>query len=163
MGGGGLMMVKGTEQQKFFLELGAMSLETLPEFNDIYDGFFPNSLHEKVHEDVSYCTMARRMTCITQSWRTSFKTGKLKWGNSKGPSVKWGKGATQRGQVRNEQTSNIKWGGEMGKLQISSNEEWRNGETAQAFKGNRSSMQRKQHKHAMESDQACNGIRPSMQ
>ncbi|GFT78942.1 hypothetical protein TNCV_3093311 [Trichonephila clavipes] len=32
-----------------------MSLETLPEFND--NGIFPNSLHEEVHEDVSYCTM----------------------------------------------------------------------------------------------------------
>ncbi|GFX84896.1 hypothetical protein TNCV_4997281 [Trichonephila clavipes] len=39
MGRVGLMVVKGTEQQKNFLELGvfAMSLETLPEFNDIYD------------------------------------------------------------------------------------------------------------------------------
>ncbi|GFW24888.1 hypothetical protein TNCV_3846221 [Trichonephila clavipes] len=44
-----LMVVKGTEQQKKFLR--AMSLETLPEFND--DGTFPNSLHE----DVSYCTI----------------------------------------------------------------------------------------------------------
>ncbi|GFW99420.1 putative DD41D transposase [Trichonephila clavipes] len=37
---GGLMVVKGAEQQKIFLEMGvfAMSLETLPEFNDIYDG-----------------------------------------------------------------------------------------------------------------------------
>ncbi|GFX14465.1 hypothetical protein TNCV_1616481 [Trichonephila clavipes] len=61
MGRGGLMVVKGTEQQKIFLELGvfAMSLETLPEFNDIYDGTFLNSLHEKVHEDVSYCTMVK--------------------------------------------------------------------------------------------------------
>ncbi|GFV93217.1 hypothetical protein TNCV_2911681, partial [Trichonephila clavipes] len=43
MGRGGLMVVKGTEQQKIFLELGvfAMSLETLPEFNDIFDGTFP--------------------------------------------------------------------------------------------------------------------------
>ncbi|GFU60957.1 hypothetical protein TNCV_3372741 [Trichonephila clavipes] len=49
MGRGGLMVVKGTEQQKFFLELGvvAMSLETLPEFNAIYDGTFPISLHEE--------------------------------------------------------------------------------------------------------------------
>ncbi|GFX29944.1 hypothetical protein TNCV_3964151 [Trichonephila clavipes] len=61
MGQGGLMVVKGTEQQKIFLELGvfAISLETLPEFNDIYDGTFPNSLHEEVHEDVSYCTMVK--------------------------------------------------------------------------------------------------------
>ncbi|GFU54854.1 hypothetical protein TNCV_4939801 [Trichonephila clavipes] len=59
MGRGGLMVVKGTEQQKTFLELPAMSLETLPEFNDIYDGTFPNSLHEEVHEDVSYCTMVK--------------------------------------------------------------------------------------------------------
>ncbi|GFX14480.1 uncharacterized protein TNCV_1616631 [Trichonephila clavipes] len=45
MGRRGLMVVKGTEQQKFFLELGvfAMSLETLLEFNDIYDGTFLNS------------------------------------------------------------------------------------------------------------------------
>ncbi|GFX92687.1 hypothetical protein TNCV_2012731 [Trichonephila clavipes] len=61
MGRGGLMVVKGTEQQEVFLELGllAISLETLPEFNDIYDGTFPNSLHEEVHEDVSYCTMVK--------------------------------------------------------------------------------------------------------
>ncbi|GFW07716.1 hypothetical protein TNCV_3918491 [Trichonephila clavipes] len=60
MGRGGLMVVKGTEEIKIFLELGvfAMSLETLPEFNDIYDGTFPN-LHEEVHEDVSYCTMVK--------------------------------------------------------------------------------------------------------
>ncbi|GFU15849.1 hypothetical protein TNCV_2367941 [Trichonephila clavipes] len=57
MGRGGLMVVKGIEQQKVFLELGAMSLETLPEFND--DGTFPNSLHEKVHEDVSYCSIVK--------------------------------------------------------------------------------------------------------
>ncbi|GFT78959.1 hypothetical protein TNCV_3093431 [Trichonephila clavipes] len=53
----GLMVVKGTEQPKNLLEPGAMSLETLPEFND--DGTFPNSLHEEVHEDVSYCTMIK--------------------------------------------------------------------------------------------------------
>ncbi|GFX76147.1 uncharacterized protein TNCV_1835221 [Trichonephila clavipes] len=53
MGRGSLMVVKRTEQQNFFLELVAMSLETLPEFNAIYDGTFPNSLHE----DVSYCTI----------------------------------------------------------------------------------------------------------
>ncbi|GFT30553.1 hypothetical protein TNCV_2378131 [Trichonephila clavipes] len=58
MGRGGLMVVKGTEQQKVFLELVvfAMLLETLPEFKDIYDGTFPNSLHE----DASYCTMLFR-------------------------------------------------------------------------------------------------------
>ncbi|GFW95385.1 hypothetical protein TNCV_2971071 [Trichonephila clavipes] len=57
MGRGGLLVVKGTEQQKIFLELGmvAMSLETLPEFNAIYDGTFPIFLHE----DVSYCTMVK--------------------------------------------------------------------------------------------------------
>ncbi|GFU77786.1 hypothetical protein TNCV_1137941 [Trichonephila clavipes] len=54
---GGLMVVKGTEQQKNFPELGAMSLKTPPEFND--DLTFPNSLHEEVHEDVSYCTMVK--------------------------------------------------------------------------------------------------------
>ncbi|GFS95421.1 uncharacterized protein TNCV_409841 [Trichonephila clavipes] len=53
MGREGLMVVKGTEQQKISLELVAMSLETLPEFNAIYDEIFPNSLHE----DVSYCTI----------------------------------------------------------------------------------------------------------
>ncbi|GFU53779.1 uncharacterized protein TNCV_3472251 [Trichonephila clavipes] len=53
----GRMVVKGTEQQKIFLELGAMSLELLPEFNDIYDGSFPDSLYEEVHEDVPYSTM----------------------------------------------------------------------------------------------------------
>ncbi|GFS86590.1 hypothetical protein TNCV_903441 [Trichonephila clavipes] len=58
---GGCMVVKGTEQQIFFLLLGmfAMSLETLPEFNNIYDRTFPNSLHEEVHDDVSYCTMVK--------------------------------------------------------------------------------------------------------
>ncbi|GFY32661.1 hypothetical protein TNCV_674161 [Trichonephila clavipes] len=37
MGRGGFMVVKRTDQQKVFLELGVfeMSLETLPEFNDI--------------------------------------------------------------------------------------------------------------------------------
>ncbi|GFS51595.1 hypothetical protein TNCV_550051 [Trichonephila clavipes] len=61
MGRRGLMVVKGTEQQKIFLELGvfAMSLETLPEFNGIYDGTFPNSFHEEVHEDVSYCIIVK--------------------------------------------------------------------------------------------------------
>ncbi|GFW07569.1 hypothetical protein TNCV_3917021 [Trichonephila clavipes] len=61
MGRRSLMVVKGTEQQNFFLELGvfAMSLEMLPEFKDIYDGTFPNFLHEDVHEDVSYCTMVK--------------------------------------------------------------------------------------------------------
>ncbi|GFX42236.1 hypothetical protein TNCV_4310711 [Trichonephila clavipes] len=45
MGRGGLMVVKGTEKQKILQELGvfAMSLETLPKFNDIYDGTVPNS------------------------------------------------------------------------------------------------------------------------
>ncbi|GFT12417.1 hypothetical protein TNCV_2709811 [Trichonephila clavipes] len=60
---GGLMVVKGTDQQKIFQELGvfAMSLETLPKFIDICDGIFPNFLHEDVHEegDVSYCTMVK--------------------------------------------------------------------------------------------------------
>ncbi|GFS71740.1 hypothetical protein TNCV_2995181 [Trichonephila clavipes] len=58
---GGLMVVKRTEQQKIFQELGvfAMSLETLPEFKDIYDGIFQNSMHEDAHEDVSYCTMVK--------------------------------------------------------------------------------------------------------
>ncbi|GFX09125.1 hypothetical protein TNCV_4167041 [Trichonephila clavipes] len=61
MGRGDLIVVKGTELQKVFLELGvfAMSLETLPEFKHIYDGTFPNSLHEEVHEDISYCTMVK--------------------------------------------------------------------------------------------------------
>ncbi|GFV07128.1 hypothetical protein TNCV_3601481 [Trichonephila clavipes] len=47
LGRGGLMEVKGMEQQKLFQELGvfAVSVETLPEFKDIYDGIFPNSLH----------------------------------------------------------------------------------------------------------------------
>ncbi|GFV47665.1 hypothetical protein TNCV_1708611 [Trichonephila clavipes] len=61
IGRGGLMVVKGTEPPKIFLELGvfAMSLETLPEFNDTYDGTFPISLHEKLHKDVSNCTMLK--------------------------------------------------------------------------------------------------------
>ncbi|GFU02130.1 hypothetical protein TNCV_533381 [Trichonephila clavipes] len=51
------MVVKGTEQQNIFLELGvfAMSLETLPEFNDMCNGTVPNSLHE----DVSYFSMGK--------------------------------------------------------------------------------------------------------
>ncbi|GFW87058.1 hypothetical protein TNCV_1922841 [Trichonephila clavipes] len=51
MSRGGLMVFKGTEQQKILLELGvvAMSLETLPEFNAIYDGTFPISLHEEAN------------------------------------------------------------------------------------------------------------------
>ncbi|GFS71725.1 hypothetical protein TNCV_2995131 [Trichonephila clavipes] len=61
LGRGGLMVVKGIKKQKIFQELGvfAMSLETLPEFKDIYDGIFPNSLYEDVHEDVSYSTMVK--------------------------------------------------------------------------------------------------------
>ncbi|GFW07727.1 hypothetical protein TNCV_3918601 [Trichonephila clavipes] len=44
----GLMVVKGTEELKIFLELGvfAMALENLPKSNDIYDGTFPNPVHE---------------------------------------------------------------------------------------------------------------------
>ncbi|GFX70527.1 hypothetical protein TNCV_875011 [Trichonephila clavipes] len=58
---GGLMVVRGTEQQNIFQELGvfAMSLETLPKFKVICDGIFQNSLHEDVHEDVSYCTIVK--------------------------------------------------------------------------------------------------------
>ncbi|GFV68099.1 hypothetical protein TNCV_1873811 [Trichonephila clavipes] len=61
LGRGDFMVVKGTEQQKIFQELGVfvMSLETLPEFKDIYEGIFPNSLHEDMHEDVSFCTMVK--------------------------------------------------------------------------------------------------------
>ncbi|GFV90390.1 hypothetical protein TNCV_935221 [Trichonephila clavipes] len=68
---GGLMVVKGTDQQKIFQELGvfAMSLETLSKFIDICDGIFPNFLHEDMHEegDVSYCTMSfsPMPTCFT--------------------------------------------------------------------------------------------------
>ncbi|GFW61653.1 hypothetical protein TNCV_3705881 [Trichonephila clavipes] len=70
MGRGGLMVVKETKQQKFFLQLGvvAMSLETLPEFNAIYDGTFPILLHEEVHEDVSHCTMAGRRAVLLAKW-----------------------------------------------------------------------------------------------
>ncbi|GFS96132.1 hypothetical protein TNCV_2710011 [Trichonephila clavipes] len=43
------------------LDLGvfAMSLKTLPEFNDTYEGTLPNSLHEEVQEDISYCPMVK--------------------------------------------------------------------------------------------------------
>ncbi|GFU59126.1 hypothetical protein TNCV_4078821 [Trichonephila clavipes] len=55
--------VKGGEQQKKFQELGlyAMALENLPKFKDIFDGTFPNPVHEGVHEedDISYCTMLK--------------------------------------------------------------------------------------------------------
>ncbi|GFV56142.1 hypothetical protein TNCV_1489191 [Trichonephila clavipes] len=46
---------------KIFQDLGVfpMSLETLPDFKDIYDGIFPNSLHEDVHENISYCTIVK--------------------------------------------------------------------------------------------------------
>ncbi|GFU00048.1 hypothetical protein TNCV_2345921 [Trichonephila clavipes] len=60
---GGLMVVKGGEQQKNFQELGlyTMALENLPKFKDICDGTFPNPVHEGVHEeeDISYCTMLK--------------------------------------------------------------------------------------------------------
>ncbi|GFV25205.1 hypothetical protein TNCV_937371 [Trichonephila clavipes] len=55
MGRGGLMVVKGTEQ-KNFPRTSCHVPETLPEFNDIYDGNSFQLLHEEVHEDVSYCT-----------------------------------------------------------------------------------------------------------
>ncbi|GFW87276.1 hypothetical protein TNCV_4313991 [Trichonephila clavipes] len=48
---------KRNKTTKIFLELVAMSLETLPEYNALYDGTFPHSLHEEVHEDISYCTI----------------------------------------------------------------------------------------------------------
>ncbi|GFT39766.1 hypothetical protein TNCV_4869381 [Trichonephila clavipes] len=53
LGRGGLMVVKGTEQQKIFQELGLfpMSLETLHKSKDICDGTFPNPLHEDVREE----------------------------------------------------------------------------------------------------------------
>ncbi|GFW44217.1 hypothetical protein TNCV_2636151 [Trichonephila clavipes] len=58
-GNSGLMVVKGTDQQKIFQELRlfAMTMEKLPIFKDFSNGTFPNSVHEGVHEeDVSYCT-----------------------------------------------------------------------------------------------------------
>ncbi|GFV57262.1 hypothetical protein TNCV_2822791 [Trichonephila clavipes] len=62
-GSRGLMVVKGTEQQKSFQELRlfAMPLETLPKFKDICDGTFPDPVYEGVHEedDISCCTMVK--------------------------------------------------------------------------------------------------------
>ncbi|GFW62924.1 hypothetical protein TNCV_4452731 [Trichonephila clavipes] len=76
-GNRGLMVIKGVEQQKFFQELGlfAMALETLPKFKDIYNGTFPNPVHEgvKEEEDISCCTMlksyqfAKYLKQLTQS------------------------------------------------------------------------------------------------
>ncbi|GFV80343.1 hypothetical protein TNCV_3112041 [Trichonephila clavipes] len=49
-GNRGLMVVKGGEQQKFFQELGlyTMALENMQKFKDIYDGTFPNPVHEAI-------------------------------------------------------------------------------------------------------------------
>ncbi|GFW02660.1 hypothetical protein TNCV_2456741 [Trichonephila clavipes] len=163
-GRGGLMVVKGTKQQKIFLELGvvAMSLETLPEFNAIYDGTFPHSLHEEVHEDVSYCTMtvirgtiqrwaSRRFNRVPSPSKGRTRVGTVQ---TEGCIVqrmkhKWGKHETRRpqGKKRNGERpsmkrGNSKWGGEMGTAGKLLMREKRNGE--------------------METNQICNECRPSM-
>ncbi|GFW24928.1 hypothetical protein TNCV_3846621 [Trichonephila clavipes] len=62
-GNRGLVVVKRTDQQKYYQELGlyAMDLETLPKFKDVCDGTFPNPVHERVHkeEEISCCTMVK--------------------------------------------------------------------------------------------------------
>ncbi|GFX42248.1 hypothetical protein TNCV_4310831 [Trichonephila clavipes] len=75
----GLMVDKGTEQQKFFQDLGvfAMSLETLPKFNDIYYGTVPNSLHKEVHETVSYCRMVKYYQL--DKYLQQFNTLQVEW------------------------------------------------------------------------------------
>ncbi|GFT22725.1 uncharacterized protein TNCV_4388831 [Trichonephila clavipes] len=63
-GNRGLIVVKGSDQRKFFEKLGlfTINLEILPPFRDLNDLTLPDHLHDKeVHEDydISECTMVK--------------------------------------------------------------------------------------------------------
>ncbi|GFX51525.1 hypothetical protein TNCV_2278041 [Trichonephila clavipes] len=62
-GNRGLVVVKGSNQQKIFEKLGlfTINLEMLPHFRDLYGRTLPDHLHDEVHEysDISECTMVK--------------------------------------------------------------------------------------------------------
>ncbi|GFY28457.1 hypothetical protein TNCV_1971101 [Trichonephila clavipes] len=62
-GNRGLIVVKGSDQRKFFEKLGlfTINLEMLPHFRDLNDRTLPDNLHDNVHEDngISECTMVK--------------------------------------------------------------------------------------------------------
>ncbi|GFX82844.1 uncharacterized protein TNCV_1699631 [Trichonephila clavipes] len=62
-GNRGLLVVKGSDQQKIFEKLGlfTINLEILPHFRDLNDHSLPDHLHDDVHEnfDISECTMVK--------------------------------------------------------------------------------------------------------
>ncbi|GFW76109.1 uncharacterized protein TNCV_2057561 [Trichonephila clavipes] len=62
-GNRGLIVVKGSDQRKFFEKLGlfTINLEILPHFRDLNDCSLPDHLHDDVHEgfDISECTMVK--------------------------------------------------------------------------------------------------------
>ncbi|GFW36919.1 hypothetical protein TNCV_4032351 [Trichonephila clavipes] len=62
-GNRGLIVVKGSDQQKIFEKLGlfTINLEILPHFRDFNDRTLPDHLHDEVHEDydISECTMVK--------------------------------------------------------------------------------------------------------
>ncbi|GFW58368.1 uncharacterized protein TNCV_2635421 [Trichonephila clavipes] len=62
-GNRGLIVVKGSDQQKIFEKLGlvTINLEILPHFRDLNDHSLPDHLHDDVHENfnISECTMVK--------------------------------------------------------------------------------------------------------
>ncbi|GFS97957.1 hypothetical protein TNCV_2018951 [Trichonephila clavipes] len=58
-GNRGLIVVKGSDQRKFFEKLGlfTINLEMLPHFPD--DHTLPDHQHDEVHEDISECTIVK--------------------------------------------------------------------------------------------------------
>ncbi|GFW62763.1 uncharacterized protein TNCV_2625261 [Trichonephila clavipes] len=62
-GNRGLIVVKGSDQRKFFekLRLFTINLEISPHFRDLNDRTLPDHLHDEVHEDcdISECTMGK--------------------------------------------------------------------------------------------------------
>ncbi|GFX70704.1 uncharacterized protein TNCV_1032321 [Trichonephila clavipes] len=62
-GSRGLIVVNGSDQRKFFEQLGlfTINLEMLPHFRDLNDRTLPDQLYDEVHEnyDISKCTMVK--------------------------------------------------------------------------------------------------------
>ncbi|GFX82813.1 DDB1-and CUL4-associated factor 4-like protein 1 [Trichonephila clavipes] len=61
-GNRGLIVIKRSDQRKFFEKLGlfTINLEMLPHFRDLNDRTLPDHLHDEEHEDISECTMVKR-------------------------------------------------------------------------------------------------------
>ncbi|GFW02676.1 hypothetical protein TNCV_2456901 [Trichonephila clavipes] len=62
-GNSGLIVVKGSDQRKFFEKLGlfTINLEILLHFRDLNDRSLPDHLHDEIHENfnISECTMVK--------------------------------------------------------------------------------------------------------